>query len=409
VRWTNSCGRLLIDRNAEGIQMSANPPAPPTPPPLPPPPNLGPLGKPIRNWGNDDLLLEQEALDAFADAHPEAVPVFSWPALRDLFRAHDVTANSYRKKNRARGLIGAACGFSSLLITALTPVVAAENVRAAWVLGLAAILLAVAGGVIGYSGVLVGRSKWTWLGHRFWSERSRQLLFQLIVNNLALASRVVDKDASAKGEWDDLRARTMRDFMQRMSRDSELSLERMRDDLAEDSPWLEPGWAVPPPVPPESRALDTVFALLKRQRFDIQINYTERKLPRSIHSPRVRLMVLRWTVEILTVSALLLAVALGFLLVARFMPTDSAVRIIVAISGGMTAAVMTLRMLEEGLQLRAETERYEWYLAAVALADQRYQGAGTAQKVELLREMERLSYQELRRFTDGYANARFVM
>jgi hypothetical protein len=375
----------------------------------PPPPDLGPLSKPIRTWGNDDLLLEQKALDAFTGDHPDAVPVFSWPALRDLFREHDAVANSQRKKNRARGLIGAACGFSSLLLTALTPVVAADSPRAAWGLGLAAILLAVAGGAIGYSGVLVGRSKWTWLNHRFWTERSRQLLFQLIVNNLALAARVVDEDAGAIGEWDDLRAGTMRDFKQRMGRDSQLSLQRMRKDIAEDSPWLEPGWAVPLPVPPDSAGLDTVFGLLKQQRFDIQSSYTQRKLPDSIHSPRVRLTILRCMVELLTFLALALAVVLGFLLVGGAMPTDLAVRIIVAISGGMTAAVMTLRMLEEGLQLRSEAERYEWYLAAVTLLDQRYHGATTAHKVELLRDMERLSYQELRRFTDGFANARFVM
>jgi hypothetical protein len=371
--------------------------------------DLGPLGRPIRTWGNDDLLLEQKALDAFTDDHPDAVPVFSWPALRALFREHDDVANSQRKKNRARGLIGAACGFSSLLLTALTPVIAADSPRAAWGLGLAAILLAVAGGAIGYSGVLVGRSKWAWLSHRFWTERSRQLLFQLIVNNLALAARVVEKDAGAKGEWEELRAETMRDFKQRMGRDSQLSMQRMRKDIAEDSPWLEPGWAVPPPVPPESAGLDTVFDLLKQQRFDIQASYTQRKLPDSIHSPRVRLTILRCLVELLTFLALALAVVLGFLLVGGAMPTDLAVRILVAVSGGMAAAVMTLRMLEEGLQLRGEAERYEWYLAAVTLLDRRYHGAATAQKVELLRDMERLSYQELRRFTDSFANARFVM
>jgi len=375
-----------------------------------PPPNLGPLAKPIRNWGNDDLLLSDEALQAFSREHPSAVPVFSWQALRDLFSEHEKVANSFRTKNRARGLIGAACGFSSLLITALTPVVATQDGRAAWGLGLAAIILALAGGVIGYSGVLIGRSKWTWLSHRFLTERSRQLHFQFIVNNIGLAAQVVAGDTAARTAWDDLRADTMRRFMQRVSRDREMSLERMREDIAEDNPWLEPNWATPSRVPPKSAALDKVFALLDQQRFGIQIDYTQRKLPRrSIHSPRIRLTVLRWTMEALTVSALALAVALGVLLLGGAMPSTEAVRIIVAISGGMTAAVMTLRMLEEGLQLRAEAERYEWYLAAVKLLEGRYDVASTARKVELLRDMERLSYQELRRFTDSFANARFVM
>lgn len=382
----------------------------------PPPParGLAPLARPLAGWGNDDILLKPDARLAFARAHPDALPVFSWPDLQALFDEHDEVAGQFRRKSRTRGMTGAAFGFLSLLTAALSPLAvgpAEPGGALSWWLGLAAILLAVAGGLIGYSGVLVGRSKWAWLTHRFWTERSRQLHFQLIVNNLPLAARVIAKERGAQATWNKLRADVLRDFRHRMTHNQDLSLKRMREDLAESEPWLDDRWIAPPPppAPADSAALAQAFDLLKRQRFGIQKDYTERKLQPGVYSPRTRLQWLRGTIEAMTILTLALAIALGIVLVAGAMPSSGTARLLVAIGAGLTAGVMTLRMLEEGLQLRTETERYEWYLAAVKALERRYEAAPAALKVELLREMERLSYQELRRFTDSFCNARFVM
>ena len=71
--------------------------------------------------------------------------------------------------------------------------------------------------------------------------------------------------------------------------------------------------------------------------------------------------------------------------------------------------ILGLRVLDEGLQLKSETERYVWYLAAVEALERRYDAATPLGRVAILRDMERLSYQELRWFTVSFDEARFVM
>ena len=64
-------------------------------------------------------------------------------------------------------------------------------------------------------------------------------------------------------------------------------------------------------------------------------------------------------------------------------------------------------MLNEGLLLRTEAERCRWYLASVRSIARRFQEADAAERIRLLRELERLAYQEMRRFLVTFKEARF--
>ena len=80
------------------------------------------------------------------------------------------------------------------------------------------------------------------------------------------------------------------------------------------------------------------------------------------------------------------------------------------LSGTLSAAVIAIRVVNDGLLIRTETERYEWYLASVRSIAERFDAAADmATKVSLLRELERLAYQEMRRFLLAFQAARFVM
>ena len=79
-------------------------------------------------------------------------------------------------------------------------------------------------------------------------------------------------------------------------------------------------------------------------------------------------------------------------------------------SGTLTAAVVAIRVVNDGLLLQTETERYEWYLASVRSIAERFDAAADMPtKVRLMREMERLAYQEMRRFLLAFQAAKFVM
>jgi hypothetical protein len=215
-------------------------------------------------------------------------------------------------------------------------------------------------------------------------------------------------DPAALEQWERLRDRTFAAFEHRLGRSLRDAIERMRADLTEDQPWVDEAWIRPPPEVTPSGELDTIFALLKQQRFGIQTLYPRLKLMPGINSPRSRLRFVRATAEVLTIATLVVAATVGLLL-AVHQPDDFVARLLVGIGGTMTAGVLTLRMIDEGLQLKSETERYEWYLAAVSSLEKQFDSADPAGKAAALREMERISYQELRWFIDSFCAARFVM
>ncbi len=89
---------------------------------------------------------------------------------------------------------------------------------------------------------------------------------------------------------------------------------------------------------------------------------------------------------------------------------SSLLHFIAAFVGAVASAVVVaMRALKEGLLFSADAERYKWYLAAVSTLQRRYEHADREQKVCLLRELEHVTYQEMRRFILSGSQARFVM
>jgi hypothetical protein len=68
-----------------------------------------------------------------------------------------------------------------------------------------------------------------------------------------------------------------------------------------------------------------------------------------------------------------------------------------------------MRALKDGLLFAADAERYRWYIAAVRTLNYRFEHADRVKKVHILREMEHVAYQEMRRFILSVKQARFVM
>ena len=268
-------------------------------------------------------------------------------------------------------------------------------------------------GMIGRSQVLTGGEKRRWLFNRYWTERIRQFHFQWILNTLPKAAAALYDDR-ALAEWKASRDAAFEDFRHDTKRDLVTAFDRLNDDRAEQSVWIDPAWARPAETIEDRPEIGELLAGLRALRLGVQERYTSRKLHSGVFSPKTRLGWLLGASNTLTVLIMLLTIAMGAAHAFGFAYSDRKIPtwflLLGGLSGTLTAAVISIRVVNDGLLLRTETERYEWYLASVRSIAERFDAAADmATKVRLLHEMERLAYQEMRRFLLAFQAAKFVM
>ena len=76
----------------------------------------------------------------------------------------------------------------------------------------------------------------------------------------------------------------------------------------------------------------------------------------------------------------------------------------------IAVAALAARAFEQGLQPERELERYQQYgLGCKAILERFDSAASQAEKVKIMMEMERLSFDEMRNFLITNNRARFVM
>jgi hypothetical protein len=376
-----------------------------------------PFDNPLRNWPNSDLLIAEEDRTFFTRQYPAYAPIFDWPELRALFAAYDGIAAGARKHSRRSGVIAIFLGFLGLSVGATVPLMeefaqgqATQDLRTRAVLGGIAAALAIASMLIGYTQVLRGKDKSQWLTNRFWTERIRQFHFQLIINHLPRVVAAVQTNQSLE-DWLAFRARELDTFKHDYLRGVEDKIHHLDEDEAEDKPWIMEEWSHASHIPPASAELDTLLKLLERQRFGIQQRYTGRRLVSGWHSPDTRSEWVSKLSDALTAVLLLATVTVGVGSIDAFVRgANPRYRIIVAfIATISSSSVVAMRAMKEGLLFGADAERYKWYAAAVRTLHNQFERADRPQKVHLLRELEHVTYQEMRRFILAAKQARFVM
>lgn len=377
-----------------------------------------PFQDPLEDWTNDDLLLDEKERKRFYDRHPRLAPVFDWLELRQAFGTHEGPAKLARKRSRLCGTIAVGLGFLGLALTALTPSLAqllsfstlfshAPDFAERWIGGSAAALI-VAGTIVGFYQTLIGEAKRRWLISRYWTERIRQFHFQLILNNLEMAAAALGGGA-ALDAWRALRQGKLDDFLHDAEKSLATALEELVDDHAEEDVWADKAWSDPPPTPTPTPELVELLEGLRKQRIGVQDLYTALKLTPGLHSPQTRAQWLQGLSDAFTAAILLITVAIGLLYVHGSEEPHLWRLGLLGAAGALTAAVVALRVLNDGLLLGTEAERYRWYLASVRSIRDRFKKVDTADRIRLLRELERLAYQEMRRFLVTFKEARFIM
>lgn len=377
-----------------------------------------PLEDPFANWMNDDLLLNVVERKHFERRYPRLMPLFDWPELREAFETHEQPARIARRMSRRFGVIAVAIGFVGLVLTALTPWLALvlsetrpfgghPELAERWTGGTAAILIAL-GTFVGVHQTLFARAKREWLINRYAAERIRQFHFQLILNNLDMATAATGGGAAIDA-WITFRQKAFEDFAHDMRRTRETTFDRLDDDHAEESVWIDSGWSENSPPPAQTEALGELLRCLAELRIGVQERYAELKLKPGFYSPRTRAEWLHGASDLATAAVLLLTLAVGVLYVYGTAEPRLWLLGLLGCAGSLTVTVVALRVLNEGLLLRIEAERYQWYLASVRSLLHRFRTADTGEQLVLLRDLERLAYREMRRFLVSFKASRFIM
>jgi hypothetical protein len=371
---------------------------------------------PMADWPNDDLMLRPDTRDYLYENYPRVAPLFDASDLHELFKAHDAPANVAKERSRRWGFVAVALGFLSLALASCSPLllrltgnlVPWSSTASSAGLGLVISVLAVSSVVIGYTQALTGRSKQDWITHRLWTERIRQLNFQIIANNLDVASKAIESGNFES--WRRIRRKEIDRFHHYHMASTDELLEILWSDQAEDKTWVNPDWQEPPSIEPSESSLEEFIDVFIQQRFGIQLRYTRLRLSGGLGSVRFQSKAISFFTTSLTVLALMDSIALAIMHFLGLTFESLAVQASTTILGVFGGAVIALRALEDGINPTAETDRLEWYLAAVSGLQDRFDRAEALDdKVDIMREMERLSYQEMRRFFITADRSQFIL
>jgi len=377
----------------------------------------GPRSDPFTNWPDSDLLAGADDQEFLRRHYGAIAPIFDWPELRTLFEAFSAPARQSRARGRRLGVRALAAGFASLALIALLPMIAvlpapddAATTRREAIFGAVAAFFALIAIIMVFVQARRGQAKTRWLANRFCAERIRQFHFQLILNNLPrIVAAIADRDKMIG--WLRFRKDQLDRFEHEFVRFAGENLQRLLANDADDRTWLVREWFEPGAVPPASAELEALLQVMREQRLGIQRRYAALKLKDGWHSPDTRARAAARAGDTLTMLLLFATLGVGAAagLAALKVDTELVRAVALTLAGVCSAGIVAVRVLDQGLQLSAEAERCKWYLAFVESLELRFTHADARRKVDLLREMEQLCYQEMHRFVASVANSRFVM
>jgi hypothetical protein len=246
------------------------------------------------------------------------------------------------------------------------------------------------------------------------TERIRQFHFQTFVLRLpqVLASL---QDEAAKTRFVSERALWFDSFKGRFAGKLDSAFAATVREQEKLDVWLHDGGPFQFADPHENHNLDSLFSAYRELRILHQLDYADYKLQNDYRMisplPQRQLVILSqlaftWLILLFVMH---MGVLVGAVLpVSFFVAFHSSIAIVIII--WLALAALATRAIEEGLQPEREIERYQQYRSAVRAILERYDDTSNPRsKLEIMREMERLAFDEMRNFLIGGERARFVM
>ena len=360
---------------------------------------------------NDDLLLHA---DQRRLAEEELATIFfalDHEKLRTLFEDADKVANEAKRRAQKAGVLAVFMALLAFLIAAGEPWLALLIDPLPKVIVFLAAILGVASMVIAWIGLIHGSRKDEWLHHRLLTERLRQWHFQYMIFHLPEIA-AASGDPARIEEYCEARDRRLEAFTLEYTDNPETHLSEILDPGK-----LAPVWLIAPGKPPHitrGMNVDPIFDAYRELRFVQQKNYAayvlrERNQQRGAALP---LKQKRSLLTGLTLVAFLAVIALHILIGAHefgFAPNPPSASLHIAVIWVLLITVAA-KTLMEGFAIDRDLERYEEYYAVTSNLLVLFDNASTAEKkVELMLEMEKASFEEMRRFLRSTSESRFIM
>ncbi len=372
---------------------------------------------------NDDLLLQDADRRLAAKKYPSIFHVLDHPELRELFAQYDAPAKRAKSTGLKAGLWAIGFGFCALAVAAseflvTQPLHHPVGARAEdWT----SVVLATISGSCGFLGFLIGTMgvlsagrKRKWLHFRLMTERIRQFHFQTLVFMLPQIFASL-KDDAAKSKYFSERAIWFESFKLRFAGKLDSAFSATIREEEKLNAWLHDGAEAQANKAHESKELDPIFNAYREFRILHQLDYADYKLQNDY---RIISIMPRRQLVVLSQVAFTCLIFLFFMHVGVLVGTLSPASIFAGFHSSnaiviiiwLALAALAVRAVEEGLQPEREIERYQQYRSAIRAILERFDAASVQKsKLEIMREMERLAFDEMRNFLISNDRARFVM
>jgi hypothetical protein len=381
---------------------------------------------------NDDLLANAGDHKAAHELYPTIEHVLHHQELIEHFKKYNDQANLAKKTSRTWGKWAIVLGATAIVLAAVEIIVEITAVSP-WPLfiGAVAATCGVSSVAIGAFGVLLGSRKREWLHNRFVGERIRQFHFQSFI---ALLPEIVasvdghgDKAANAKAEFESSRRKLFLQFKNEFEHNLDGQFTSVIGPYGEADWWLHKSERTFSPANHE-RELEPLFIAYRHLRIKHQLGYANFKLQsedKIFSAMPVRqaeileniskagiawLLLIHVSVLVIVLSAFGILV-LGVPLVSAIGDAASLISIVFSVTIIVIAVVaLSARAFQQGLQPEREIERYQQYRSAVQSILEQFDEADTSsQKIRVMRQMERVAFDEMRNFVRTHERSSFAM
>jgi len=393
------------------------------------------ISDPIANWPNDDLLIREDVRFQVQEHFPTLYPIVDWPDLRQVFLRHDEIANNKKVEVSRRGRLIVVFGVLGLTLAATTGLFTTTTSLSAW-FGAAAALFSLASLVLGALFRLRNPQRREWLQSRYITERIRHFYFQFMLTHASEIVGLLGADSSTKTLMDK-KKKALAAFESHHIGQQETpeKYRQILDDVAESDHWLEEAgkkpaqWSINNDISDEQQAR-LFLTFMRRQRIGVQLAYMEKKQTDSLFSAKFLNKLIKLGVDALTVLIMITALLVGlhnalsldslnqlptallhWIERAQFSLTFFPNTHTLIFFGAVAAALVAgLRAFSQGKRLREESERYNWYEAAILEIGHDFDtSADDSQRFSALMHLETAAYRETRAFLASQQRARFLV